>query len=71
MAIVDVSEMRAVFAELRSQMDDLQKSFYAVEQMYISEFVRLEQRLIESYDANKKLLELNSDLRNGKIQDIE
>ena len=69
MAIVDVSEMRTVFAELRSQMDDLQKSFYAVEQMYISEFVRLEQRLIESYTDNKKLLERNIDLANGKIQD--
>ena len=71
MAIVNVSEMRTVFAELRSQMDDLQKSFYAVEQMYISEFVRLEQRLIESYDDNEKLLHRNIELLNGKVQDTE
>ena len=58
--VIDVSEMRSTFAEVRSQMDELQKKFFAVEQMYIKKFSELEQLYMVLFD------ELNN-IENGKI----
>lgn len=58
--IIDVSEIRKSFSDIRSNIDYLQRSLFYAEQTFINQYCELEQ-------INRTFLEQLEQYNNGKI----